>query len=106
MNFRDFNRTTSNRKIRACRTLSLTLAAGSTLLLAACATSDGPRTFIEPFVGVGVGISELDLEMHWFYLVVSTSSPILESNYSSQILVRQCLIPVMLLVIGPFLLQP
>jgi len=63
MNFRDLKTTTSNRKISACRTLSLTFAAGSTLLLAACASSNGPGIFIEPYVGIGVGVSELDLEI-------------------------------------------
>ena len=58
---RAFNKIACNRTIRVCRALSL--IGGCSVLLAACVTSDGPRTFIEPYVGIGVGISELDLDI-------------------------------------------
>jgi len=64
MNPRAFNktdRTALNITPRVCRTLLLTVS--SSLLLAACATSDGPRTIFEPYVGIGIGVSDLGLEI-------------------------------------------
>jgi len=63
MNPRAFNRTAFNIPLRVCRTLSL--AVSSSILLTACATStyDGPRTVFEPYVGIGIGVSELGLEI-------------------------------------------
>ena len=68
MNCRAFtrraNRTAFNRTNRVFRTLSLTVAAGSSVLLAACATSGGGSNFfVDPYVGIAAGVSELDLEI-------------------------------------------